>query len=176
MGKVRLSVKTSFGEVSVEGETVEEVLRLLDGLSEGLAEKIGALFSARLGPAVAPSSALRNVVELTPEGPVIVAKKKMSQYEAIGLLLYAVEEGTATASKLRRLLEASGMMGVQVPARLNEMRKRGLVFKPDPAKPDWRLTAQGERWIEEEVLPKLSRTGSTGVPLRRRGEVMGPGR
>jgi len=158
MGKVRLSVKTSFGEVSVEGETVEEVLRLLDGLS-GLAEKIGALFPARLGPAVIPSSALRDVIELTSEGPIIVAKKKMSQYEAIGLLLYAIDEKTATASRLKRLLEASGMTGVQVPARLNEMRKRGLVFKPEPAKPDWKLTAQGERWIEEEVLPKLSKPG-----------------
>jgi len=159
MGKVRLSVKTSFGEVSVEGETVEEVLRLLDGLS-GLAEKIGALFPTRLGPAVMPSSALRDVIELTSEGPIIVAKKKMSQYEAIGLLLYAIDEKTATASRLKRLLEASGMTGVQVPARLNEMRKRGLVFKPEPAKPDWKLTAQGERWIEEEVLPKLSKQGS----------------
>ena len=142
MGKVRLSVKTSFGEVSVEGETVEEVLRLLDGLS-GLAEKISVLFPASLAPAVVASSALKDVVELTSEGPIIVAKKKMSQYEAIGLLLYAIEERTATASRLRRLLEASGMTGVQVPARLNEMRKRGLVFKPEPAKPDWKLTAQG---------------------------------
>ena len=158
MGKVRLSVKTSFGEVSVEGETVEEVLRLLDGLS-GLAEKISALFPARLAPAVVASSALKDVVELTSEGPIIVAKKKMSQYEAIGLLLYAIEERTATASRLKKLLEASGMAGVQVPARLNEMRKRGLVFKPEPAKPDWKLTAQGERWIEEEVLPKLSKPG-----------------
>jgi len=155
MGKVRLSVKTSFGEVSVEGETVEEVLRLLDGLS-GLAEKIGALFPARPGSAIVSTAALRDVVELTSEGPIIVAKKKMSQYEAIGLLLYAVEGRTATASRLRRLLEASGMTGVQVPARLNEMRKRGLVFKPDPSKPDWKLTAQGERWIEEDVLSKLS--------------------
>jgi hypothetical protein len=47
-----------------------------------------------------------------------------------------------------------------VPARLNEMTKRGLVFKPDPAKPDWKLTIQGEKWIEEEILTKLrSATG-----------------
>jgi hypothetical protein len=29
------------------------------------------------------------------------------------------------------------------------------VFKPDPAKPDWKLTTQGEKWVEEEILTKL---------------------
>ena len=42
-----------------------------------------------------------------------------------------------------------------VPARLNEMTKRGIVFKPDPARPEFKLTTQGERWVEEEVLTKL---------------------
>ena len=42
-----------------------------------------------------------------------------------------------------------------VPARLNEMTKRGLVFKPDPARPESKLTVQGEKWIEDEVLPRL---------------------
>jgi hypothetical protein len=46
-----------------------------------------------------------------------------------------------------------------VPARLNEMTKRGLVFKPDPAKPDWKLTTQGEKWVEE-ILTKLRSTTS----------------
>jgi hypothetical protein len=45
-----------------------------------------------------------------------------------------------------------------VPARLNEMTKRGLVFKPDPAKPDWKLTTQGEKWVEEKILTKLHST------------------
>jgi hypothetical protein len=47
-----------------------------------------------------------------------------------------------------------------VPARLNEMTKRGLVFKPDPGRPEFKLTLQGEKWVEEEVLPRLKGTGS----------------
>lgn len=35
------------------------------------------------------------------------------------------------------------------------MTKRGLVFKPDPVRPEWQLTSKGEKWIEEEVLAKL---------------------
>ncbi|HEW89763.1 MAG TPA: hypothetical protein ENG43_00285 [Candidatus Bathyarchaeota archaeon] len=159
MGRIRLSVKTSFGELSVEGESVNEILELLKG-SDQLLEKLSAILTTQLRPAVAPGLALEGVIEFTSEGPVIVAKKRMSQYEAIGLLLYAIEGGKATAGKLKRLLEASGMAKVQVPARLNEMAKRGLVFKPDPSKHDWKLTAQGERWIEEEVLPKLRGGGA----------------
>jgi hypothetical protein len=40
------------------------------------------------------------------------------------------------------------------------MTKRGLVFKPDPARPEFKLTLQGEKWVEEEVLPRLKGTGS----------------
>jgi hypothetical protein len=29
------------------------------------------------------------------------------------------------------------------------------VFKPDPNKPDFKLTIQGEKWVEEEVIAKL---------------------
>ncbi len=152
MGRIRVSVKAPFGELSIEGDSGAEVLELLESLPEGFLERLETLVSSKLVP---PSKiALRGVVEFTTEGPIIVAKKKVSHYEAIGLLLYAVEGGLATASQLRKLLEASGIRAV-VPARLNEMAKRGLVFKPDPSKHYWRLTAQGERWVEEEVLPKL---------------------
>jgi hypothetical protein len=28
-------------------------------------------------------------------------------------------------------------------------------FKPDPKRPEFKLTVQGERWIEDEVLARL---------------------
>jgi len=152
MARIRVSIKTSFGEMVLEGSSGEELLELIEGLPEGFLEKLEGLVSAKIAPL--PKATLRGVVEFTDQGPIMITRKKVSQYEAIGILLYAMKGGTATASKLRKLLEASGMK-VQVPARLNEMRKRGLVFKPDANKPDWKLTVQGERWIEEEVLPKL---------------------
>jgi len=40
------------------------------------------------------------------------------------------------------------------------MAKRAIVFKPNPAMPEWKLTTQGEKWIEEEVLARLR--GATG--------------
>jgi hypothetical protein len=83
-----------------------------------------------------------------------VTREKLTHYEAVGLTLYASEEKKNTAAQVERLLESSGIKAM-VPARLNEMTKRGQVFKPDPAKPEFKLTIQGEKWIEDEVLAKL---------------------
>jgi hypothetical protein len=85
---------------------------------------------------------------------VIVVRDGLTHYEAVGLTLYASEERKSTAAQVQRLLESSGIK-CMVPARLNEMTKRGQVFKPDPAKPEFKLTIQGEKWVEDEVLARL---------------------
>jgi hypothetical protein len=70
------------------------------------------------------------------------------------LTLYASEEKKNTAAQITKLLESSGIK-CMVPARLNEMTKRGQVFKPDPTRPEFKLTIQGDRWVENEVLAKV---------------------
>jgi len=152
MVKIRARVKTGFGELEVEGETAQEVLDALKGLSPEFVGEVSSAVSSRV---VTPVKAqLEGIVELTTEGPVVTTREKLSHYEAIGLVLYASERKVSTATKIGELLKSSGVK-VMVPARLNEMTKRGLVFKPDPAKPEFKLTLQGERWVEDEVLPRL---------------------
>ncbi|MEM2518021.1 MAG: hypothetical protein QXO49_03600, partial [Candidatus Bathyarchaeia archaeon] len=97
---------------------------------------------------------LKGIIEFTTEGPVLVSREKLTHYEAIGLILYASEGRQNTATQIQKLLESSGIK-CMVPARLNEMVKRGQVFKPDPKRPEFKLTVQGERWIEDDVLAKL---------------------
>ena len=70
------------------------------------------------------------------------------------MILVAMERKMTTATKIADLLKSSGIKSM-VPARLNEMTKRGLVFKPDPGRPEFKLTVQGEKWIEDEVLQRL---------------------
>jgi hypothetical protein len=70
------------------------------------------------------------------------------------LTLYASDERRNTAAIVQKLLESSGIK-CMVPARLNEMTKRGQVFKPDPNRPEFKLTMQGERWVEDEVLARF---------------------
>lgn len=152
MGKIRVRVKAPFGEIVVEGETAQEILDTLKNMPAQFANEVGGLVLSNLTPSL--QTRLDGVIEITTEGPIITAREKLTHYEAIALILFASDENSSTASQIKRLLASSGIRSM-VPARLNEMTKRGLVFKPDPSRPDYKLTTQGERWVEDEVLAKL---------------------
>jgi hypothetical protein len=151
MKHIEARIKTPFGEVVIQGENPQEILDMLSVIPENFVEKLSDFVSNRLIPSGAQ---LKGIVELTTEGPVIVTREKLTHYEAVGLILYASEEKKNTAAQIGKLLESSGI-NAMVPARLNEMTKRGQVFKPDPNKPEFKLTIQGEKWVEEEVLSRL---------------------
>ena len=95
-------------------------------------------------------------MRVTADGPVIVTRAELSHYEIIGLILYSMKHHEATSKQIRDRIEASGKE-VIVPARLNEMKKRGHVFRPSGKGSEYRLTAKGLEWMEEEVLEKLRR-------------------
>ena len=151
-GRLRVQVRAPFGEVVVEGDNAKEILEMLKDMPPEFMEKVISLVSTKLAPQM--KTQLEGIVEFTTEGPVLTARGKFTHYEAIGLILYASEKKTYTATQIDRLLTSSGVRSM-VPARLNEMTKRGLVFKPDPNRPEFKLTTQGEKWAEEEVIPKL---------------------
>jgi hypothetical protein len=149
--RIEARIKTGFGEVVIEGETPQEILDMLSSMPEDFTEKLSDFVSNRLTPSGAQ---LKGIIEPTTEGPVIVTRENLTHYESVGLVLYASGDRRNTAVQVQKLLESSGIK-VMVPARLNEMTKRGQVFKPDPNKPDFKLTMQGEKWVEHEVLTKL---------------------
>ena len=151
MKRIEAHIKTPFGEVVIEGENPQEILDMLGLIPEDFVGKLSDFVSNRLTPSGAQ---LKGIIEPTTEGPVIVTRENLTHYEAVGLVLYASTERKSTAAQIQRLLESSGIKSM-VPARLNEMTKRGQVFKPDPNKPDFKLTMQGEKWVEDEVLTKL---------------------
>ncbi len=151
MKHIEARIKTPFGEVIIQGESPQEILDMLSSIPENFTEKLSDFVSNRLTPSGAQ---LKGIIEPTTEGPVVVTRENLTHYEAVGLVLYASEERKNTAAQVQKLLESSGIKSM-VPARLNEMTKRGQVFKPDPNKPEFKLTIQGEKWIEQEVLTKL---------------------
>lgn len=152
MGKIRVQIKAPFGEIVLEGDNAQEILETLRTMPTQFMSEMSSLVSTKFAPPI--KAQLEGIVELTTEGPVVTTREKLTHYEAIGLVLYASEEKVSTAAQISRLLSSSGIKSM-VPARLNEMTKRGLVFKPDPARPEFKLTVQGERWIEEELLARL---------------------
>jgi len=149
--RIEARIKTPFGEVVIEGESPQEILDMFGLIPENFVEKLSDFVSDKLTPSGAQ---LKGIVEPTTEGPVIVTRESLTHYEAVGLILYASEERKNTASQIQKQLESSGIKSM-VPARLNEMTKRGQVFKPDPNKPEFKLTIQGEKWVEDEVLTKI---------------------
>jgi hypothetical protein len=151
MKKIEARIKTPFGEIILEGENPQEVLDMLSTFPQDFMEKVSNFVSTRVIPSVAQ---LKGIIESTTEGPVIISRENLTHYEAIGLTLYASEEKKNTAAQITRLLESSGIK-CMVPARLNEMTKRGQVFKPDPNRPEFKLTMQGERWVEDDVMARL---------------------
>jgi hypothetical protein len=151
MKRIEARIKTPFGEVTIEGETPQEILSMLETMPADFVERLSDFVLSRLMPSGAQ---LKGIVEATTEGPVIVTRENLTHYEAVGLILYASEDKKNTAAQVTKLLESSGIKSM-VPARLNEMTKRGQVFKPDPNKPEFKLTIQGEKWIEDEVVAKL---------------------
>ncbi len=151
MKRIEAHIKTPFGEVVIEGECPQDILDMLGNIPENFVEKLSDFVSSKLTQSGAQ---LKGIVEPTTEGSVIVTREKLTHYEAVGLILYASEERKNTAAQITKLLESSGI-NAMVPARLNEMTKRGQIFKPDPNKPEFKLTIQGEKWVEEEVIAKL---------------------
>ena len=152
MKKVEVHIKAPFGEIVVEGETPQDILSLLEAFPKDFVENVSNLVASKLVPSAAAQ--LKGIIEFSTEGPVLITREKLTHYEAIGLILYASDGRQNTATQIQKLLESSGIK-CMVPARLNEMVKRGQVFKPDLKRPEFKLTVQGERWIEDEVLARL---------------------
>lgn len=151
MGRIKARIDASFGKIIIEGEKPQEILEVLESFPGDFMEKTTKLVSKKLTPT--KEIHLKGVVEFTEEGPVVVTRQDLTHYEAIGLVLYATEDKKDKSTHIKKLLKSSGIDS-SVPARLYEMSERGLVFKPNPDKPQYKLTAQGKRWIEE-VIAKI---------------------
>jgi len=154
MPRIRLGIKTPFGEIEVSGEDPLEVLSALEKIDPSFIAEVNERASELL--AMQAKDDLKGIIDMSRDGPVIVTKKRVSHYEAIGLVLYGVKDHQLSSRDLRRRLAASGKK-VTVPARLHEMRRRGHIFKPVDKAPFYKLSTKGVKWIEEEVIPKLKK-------------------
>jgi hypothetical protein len=152
MPRITVAIRTPFGEIRVSGESPNEVLESLKGLDQKFVGDVNERVIILL--ATQAKDDLKGVVEVGRDGPVIVSKKKMSHYEAIGLILYCFREHQASSREITGRLTSSGKK-VTVPARLHEMRRRGHIFKPVDKAPYYKLSMKGVKWIEEEIIPKM---------------------
>jgi len=154
MPKLCINIETNYGTLTVQGDSQEEILEALDLLTDDFIEQVNE--KVALLELKDVESELDGIVRVTSDGPVIVTRAELSHYEIIGLILYSMKHHEATSKQIRNRIEASGKE-VIVPARLNELKKRGHVFRPSGKGSEYRLTAKGLEWMEEEVLEKVRR-------------------
>ncbi len=152
--RLRVTIETGYGAIEVSGESPEEVLEGLGWLTSEYMSRINDIASEATADV---EDSLRGIVRIDDEGPTIVSRENLSHYEAIGLILYAMEGHEATSKKISERLVSSGKK-VAVAARLNELRERGQVFKPDSKNSLHKLTANGVKWVEEDLLRRLRDT------------------
>ena len=102
---------------------------MLGTIPENFVEKLSDFVSNRLTPSGAQ---LKGSSNPQPKAcPVIVTRENLTDYEAVGLVLYASQERKNTAAQVTKLLESSGVKSM-VPARLNEMTKGGASVQARP--------------------------------------------
>jgi len=154
MGKIQAEIKTSFGKIIIEGSTVSDLFETIKSLPENFINDLESVISK--ATTLNRNKEFNGLVKFTESGPILILKDPnvITQYEAIGLILYFSKNKSGKPSQIRQLLEYSGIKTF-VSSRLNEMAKRGLVLKSASEGSEWTLSPKGESWIEEKVLPKL---------------------
>lgn len=157
MAKLNISIDTKYGSITVSGDTPQEIIESLDMLTESFLDQVKDRLN--ILELKETEDKLHNIVHITPNGPVIVTREGLNHYESIGLVLYAMKNQEATSKKIRERLVASGKE-IIVAARLNEMRKRGHIFKPSSKGSEYRLTSKGMVWVDEEVVGKIRKNSN----------------
>ena len=157
MARLKISIDTKYGKITVSGDSPKEIIDSLDMLTEDFLDKVNERMSFL--ELKETEDKLNNIVHMTPNGPVIVTRSELNHYESLGLIPYAMKNQKATSKKLKERLEASGK-DIIVAARLNEMRKRGHVFKPSSKGSEYRLTSKGMAWVDEVVIGKIKKNAN----------------
>jgi len=153
--KVRVRVHRPYGDIEFEGDTLDDVVQSLETFPEWSA------VIDRLIP-VTPEkeetdNTLRGIVESTAEGPqLVVAKDRVSNKEAISILIYAKDPEPMEPKEIGRLLTLSGHGSPGFGSRLSEMRREGVLLREGEG---YRLSGSGKRMVEE-LVQKLSQKGA----------------
>lgn len=164
MGKFHVTVRTKFGEISVQGDSKKEVLDLLreavdliDDAKDLLPEEIVSVPTPFPTPTMAKKE-IQGIIEVTANGRphVVVAPEKLSAKDVIGLLLYWKHPDGLPMNELTNLVSLNWKAVDQPRVSSNIAKMRGLILKEGPkGKYVYKLSGTGRSWVESKLLPKL---------------------
>jgi hypothetical protein len=173
MGKFRLTVKTSFGEMSVEGDSPTDLRNMLleIGISEESINNILAIMKQKLQTpeqpisiSIAPSKPeLAGVIEYGSDGAphITVPTHDLTGTKVIGLILYARSPNPVSLSELTELV-ANNWRSVAMSTISGYLAamKAFVIKEGSRGSYSYKLSGAGKNWIENEVLPKLKQKKS----------------
>lgn len=170
MGKLRLTFRTHYGEISVEGDSLSDFKKMLAdiGISEDNMESIVSTMISqieskdvivRIPVSITPSKPeLSGVIEYGSDGVphITIPPDNLTAKDVIGLLLYAKSPNAISMSELTKLV-INNWKNVEMPyisSNLSQMR--AFVIKEGARRSySYKLSGSGKNWIENELLPKL---------------------
>jgi len=143
---IRLTIKRRYGELALEGESVEELASLLQDISK-LDEVVKLVLESEK---VAQAGAeLQDIVTYRGDKPIIVVRKElMTVREAILLLLYATTAEELRVSEISEQLTESGILSAGYNARISEMTREGLIVRGENG---YKLTEQGKLRVKDVI-------------------------
>ena len=146
--KVRVIVSRPYGNIEIEGESLDELVEGLETFPEWLAV-IDKLIAIPEVPTSEEENPLEGIIEPTSEGPqLIISKDRISSKEAIGLLLYAQDPTPVEPKQVGRLLNLSGHTSAGFGSRLTEMRREGTILREGQG---YRISAAGKKAVEDLI-------------------------
>ena len=155
--KVRIVLHRSYGDIELEAETFDEIIEKIKEFPEWL-EVIDSMVTAQ-ATAVSEKDILSGIVQTTADGPVItVPRDRLTDREAVGILLYAMDPEGLRPREMSRLLSLSGFLSVGFASRLSELKREGFAYKEGDI---YLLTVAGKSWVEG--LVKSIKPGGTST-------------
>lgn len=143
---IRLTIKRRYGELTLEGESVEELTSMLQDISR-LDEAVKVVLESEK---VAQAGAeLQDIITYRGDKPIIVVRKElMTVREAILLLLYATTSEELRVSEINEQLTESGILSAGYNARISEMTREGLIVRGENG---YKLTEQGKLRVKDLI-------------------------
>jgi hypothetical protein len=149
--KIKVVIDRTYGHIELEGDSVDEIVEKLKGIPEFLTiiDEVILKPGFASSPQKEKEEELAGIIEYTYDGPqVILPLDKLTDREAIGLILYSSDPTTLKPKDLSRLLNLSGKLSRGFAARLSEMKREGYIVREGDA---YRLSASGKQWVEKLI-------------------------
>jgi hypothetical protein len=156
-----MTLKTNFGEISVEGDSKREILALLeDALSLAKDTKISIPPEVAISATIPTLSKkeLEGIIEVTADGKpqITVPPAELAAKDVIGLLLYWKYPEGVSVGELTSLVSLNWKSVDQRYVAANIGKMKGLLLREGPkGKYIFKLSGAGKSWVEKELLPKI---------------------